>query len=158
MGSRRIRKMEYWEKKENLIRVQGWARDGLTMIQIAKNMGIGKNTLYKWLRNSDDIENAVIIGRDTADRQVENALFKNAIGFYFKEEQLTDDGRKVEVRKYFRPNTGAQIHWLKNRKPNEWRDKKDITHGGNINQNINMQGLSEDELRNLANMAIDDDE
>ena len=121
------------------------------MQQIAKNIGIGKETLYKWIKKSDDFKNAIKVSRDTADRQVENALFKSAMGYDYYEETVTNDGRVVQVKKHSKPNTTAQIFWLKNRKVKEWRDKRDISHEGNINSNMNMSNLSDDDLRKLAN-------
>lgn len=145
-------KLNDWTKQENLIRIQGWARDGLTMEQIASNIGISKPTLYKWEKKNINIFNALKIGKDTADRQVENALFKSAVGYEYKEEQVTNDGRVVETKKYAKPNTTAQIFWLKNRKVNEWRDKRDLSHEGQIDQSINMGNLSDEDLRSLANL------
>lgn len=146
-----------WLEPDQLARIQGWARDGLTMEQIAYNMNINKTTLYKWQKKSDNLTNALKVSRDSADRQVENALFKNAIGFHYTEEQLTDDGEVVEVQKYSKPNTTAQIFWLKNRKPDEWREKQNIEHNGNVNSKIDLSTLSQDDLVKLANMSDQDD-
>lgn len=55
-----------------------------------------------------------------------------------------------KVVKQVAPDTTAQIFWLKNRKPAEWRDKREIEHGGEITNNIDLSGLSEEELRKLA--------
>lgn len=41
-------KYEYWLTEEGLIKLEGWARDGLTDEQIAHNIGVGKTTLYRW--------------------------------------------------------------------------------------------------------------
>ncbi|WP_419791589.1 helix-turn-helix domain-containing protein [Staphylococcus chromogenes] len=144
-----------WLEPDQLARIQGWARDGLTMEQIAYNMNINKTTLYKWQKKSDNLTNALKVSRDSADRQVENALFKNAIGFHYTEEQLTDDGEVVEVKKYSKPNTTAQIFWLKNRKPDEWREKQNVEHEGTINQNMNISKLTDEELRKLADIGGD---
>ena len=67
--AKRVR-LEDWLKEENLIRVQGWARDGLTMEQIAHNIGITKPTLYKWQERDSNFLNALKVSRDSADRQV----------------------------------------------------------------------------------------
>lgn len=144
-----------WLEPDQLARIQGWARDGLTMEQIAYNMNINKTTLYKWQKKSDNLTNALKVSRDSADRQVENALFKNAIGFHYTEEQLTDDGEVVEVKKYSKPNTTAQIFWLKNRKPDEWREKQNVEHEGTVNQNMNISKLTDEELRKLADIGGD---
>lgn len=55
-----------------------------------------------------------------------------------------------KVVKQVAPDTTAQIFWLKNRKPAEWRDKREIEHGGEITNNIDLSGLSVEELRKLA--------
>ncbi|MGD6773352.1 helix-turn-helix domain-containing protein [Staphylococcus simulans] len=146
-----------WTTDEGLTRIKGWARDGLTMIEIARNIGISKQTLYTWEKKSPDLLDALNTGRDYADRKVEESLFMSAIGYEYVEEQLSDEGVPIPVKKYAKPNTTAQIFWLKNRKPEKWRDKRDIEHEGTMNQNINMSNLTEDELRKLASMASDED-
>ncbi len=86
-----------WLKKENLLLLQGWKRDGLTDEQIAKNIGINVRTLSKWKVRYGQIGQALKIGREHANIIIENALFKKA-----KSGHVT-----------------AQIFWLKN----NWRDK-----------------------------------
>lgn len=146
-------KLDDWLKEENLIRVQGWARDGLTMDQIAYNIGISKQTLYRWQERSSDFLDALKVSRDSADRQVENALFKNALGFKYVEQQLTDTGEVVDVEKYAKPNTTAQIFWLKNRKQEVWREKQNIEHAGGVEQKIDLSGVSDKDIEKLANMS-----
>lgn len=95
-------KYEKWLKEENLLLLEGWARDGLTDEQIAKNMGISVKTLFNWKTNYLPILQALKKGKEVVDYQVENALLSSAL-----------DG-----------NTTAQIFWLKNRRPDKWRDKQ----------------------------------
>lgn len=90
-----------WETEEKILLLQGWARNGLTNEQIASNMDIVVSTLWEWRKKSPKISNALKIGKDEADIQVENALYKAAL-----------EG-----------NTTAMIFWLKNRRSKEWRDK-----------------------------------
>lgn len=47
------------------------------------------------------------------------------------------------------PDTTAQIFWLKNRKPVEWRDKQQIEHSGSMEVNNPLKGLTTEELRKL---------
>ena len=96
-------KYEKWLEKENLILLQGWARDGLSEEEIAHNMGINRSTLWEWKKNPDlsNISNALKNGKEVVDYAVENALMKNAMN----------------------GNIVAQIFWLKNRRPDKWRDK-----------------------------------
>ncbi|MDU0485398.1 helix-turn-helix domain-containing protein [Staphylococcus haemolyticus] len=141
-----------WLTEENLLRIQGWARDGLTNEQIAINMGITERTLYKWQKKDNQIRQALKVGKDVADRQVENALFKSAIGYDYEEETVTNDGRVVKVKKHKAANTTAQIFWLKNRKVNEWRDRQHLEHEGAVHNTIDMTNIDDDDLRKLANM------
>ncbi|WP_325971805.1 helix-turn-helix domain-containing protein [Staphylococcus equorum] len=115
-------------------------------------MGVHRATLNKWQKKVNDIDNALKRGKEVVDREVENSLYKNAVGFHYTEEQLTDTGEIVQVSKYHKPNTTAQIFWLKNRKPNIWRDKQNIEHDGRIDSDVNNYAkLTEEELRRLAN-------
>ena len=41
-------KYEYWLSPEGLLKLEGWARDGLIDEQIAANAGINPATLYDW--------------------------------------------------------------------------------------------------------------
>ena len=54
------------------------------------------------------------------------------------------------MTKQVAPDTTAQIFWLKNRKPQEWRDKKETEVTGNLNVNNPFSDLSVEELRKLA--------
>lgn len=120
-------KYQEWLTKEGLLRLQGWARDGLSDEQIAANMGITDSTFYEWKKKYSEISEALKEGKDAVDRQVENALLKSALGYKYDEvtKELRDDELVVTkvVHKEVQPNTTAQIFWLKNRKRLEWRDR-----------------------------------
>jgi transposase-like protein len=103
-------KYEEWLKPDGLILIEGWARDGLTDEQIAHNMGIRRETLWSWRKQFPNIDNALKKTKEVVDRQVENALFKKAC-----------EG-----------DTTAMIFWLKNRRPNDWRDKRETQLSGNV--------------------------
>lgn len=104
-------KWQNWIEPDGLLQIEGWARDGLTDAQIAKNMGISYSTLRAWRDRFSALSAVLKRGKEVVDREVENALFKSAIGFVGPDE------------KYYPPNITAQIFWLKNRKPAAWRDK-----------------------------------
>ena len=112
-----------WEADEKILLLQGWARNGLTNEQIASNMGVVVSTLWEWRKKSSKISNALKIGKEEADLQVENALHKAAL-----------EG-----------NTTAMIFWLKNRKPENWRDKiqQEITTESAVKLVIDNNELSE---------------
>lgn len=120
-------KIQDWLEDDKLILLEGWARDGLSEEQIAKNMGITRPTLWDWKKKELNIFNALKKGREVADYEVENALFKRALGYTIQinEQKIDKDGCVHDtIRDMHVPaDTTAQIYWLKNRKPKEWRDK-----------------------------------
>ncbi|MPM64224.1 hypothetical protein SDC9_111110 [bioreactor metagenome] len=144
-----------WLTEEGLLKIEGWARDGLTDEQIAKNIGIGYSTLQAWKSKYRDIQDTLKRGKEVVDREVENALLKRALGYTYNEvtQEANEFGElavsKV-VTKQVSPDVTAQIFWLKNRKPKEWRDRKETELSGNIGVNNPYEGLTVEELRKLA--------
>lgn len=124
-------KFEYWLIEDGLTLLEGWARDGLTDAQMAGNMRINPATLYDWKKKYPKISEALKKGKEVVDIQVENALLKRALGYDFQEEKIEKsdkDGVKVvQTVKHIPPDTTAQIFWLKNRRPDRWRDKPELT-------------------------------
>lgn len=97
-------KFEYWLTDDGLTLLEGWARDGLTDEQIAKNVGISRSTLAEWKKKFPDLSDALKKGKEVVDYEVENALLAKALG----------------------GDTIAQMFWLKNRRPDRWRDRPDV--------------------------------
>ena len=129
-------KYQEWLEPEGLLKIEGWAKDGLTEEQIAEKIGISRSTLSSWKEKYSDILDSLKRGKEIIDRQVENALLKRALGYEYDEttKEAVKDPNTGEinmkttkiVRKQVIPDTTAQIFWLKNRKPDKWRDKQEI--------------------------------
>lgn len=126
-----------WEDiKDKLTLIEGWARDGLTNEQIAENLGIGKTTFYKMIKEHSELSEHLKKGKEVIDYEVENALLKRALGYKYEEKTYESIHNKEldiyterltkRVTKQVAPDTTALIFWLKNRKPKQWRDKVDI--------------------------------
>lgn len=127
--------------KDKLIIIEGWARDGLTDEQMYTNLGVSHDTFYKWKKEKTEFAETLKRGKEVIDRQVENALLKRALGYKYEEVKTTETENgtyKTVTLKEVQPDTTAQIFWLKNRKPEEWRDKQNIEHEGNMN--ISLEG------------------
>lgn len=152
-------KVHAWLTKEGLLKIEGWARDGLIDEQIAKNIGISRATLSNWKNKHQLIARALVRGKEVVDREVENALLKRALGYTYEEvtvqrqEVEEDVFESVEVKRVKRqvpPDTTALIFWLKNRKPDTWRDRREIDHSGemtqNIEQKIDLSHMTDEEL------------
>ena len=135
---------EEWLTADGLTRLTGWARDGLTNIQIAANMGVAERTFTEWVMRFPAISAALKKGKEPVDIQVENALLKRALGYDYEEtvteiEELSGGRTKKHVRKVTKhvpADTTAQIFWLKNRKPKQWREKMEAA------VNIDTEDLS----------------
>lgn len=120
-------KADEWLTQDKLTLLTAWARDGLTDKQIANNIGIVESTLYEWKKKYTEFSEALKKGKEVVDIEVENALLKRAMGYKYDEviKELRD-GELVETKRITKevlPETLAQIYWLKNRKPDKWREK-----------------------------------
>jgi transposase len=111
-----------WNEKLEVIK--GWARDGLVNEQIASNIGISTGTLYEYKKRYPKFNEALKKGKEVIDYEVENALLKKALS----------------------GDVTAQIFWLKNRRPNQWRDKRVI------DQKVSIENASQVKIE-----LVDDD-
>jgi ACT domain-containing protein len=98
-------KSKWKDIKEKLTLIEGWAREGLTDEQIANNLDISTSTFYEYKNKYSEFSESLKKGKEIIDFEVENALLKNAL-----------DG-----------NVTAQIYWLNNRKPKQWKNKRENT-------------------------------
>ena len=108
----------------------------MTDEQIAKNMGISVKTLFNWKTSYLPILQALKKGKEVVDYEVENALLSSAL-----------EG-----------NTTAQIFWLKNRRPDKWRDKqKEETDKTALDKLDNiLNEIKEDAIRSTKDNAVHD--
>ena len=127
-----------WLTPDRLTLIEGWCRDGKIDKDIAESIGISLSTFYQWQINYPEFAEAIKKGKAPVDIKVENALLKRALGYDY-EEVVTEieiipgrkdaDGKPIEKKhirkttKHIPPETAAGIFWLKNRRPDKWRDK-----------------------------------
>lgn len=135
-----------WLQSDNLLRLQAWARDGLSDEQMAHNIGITTTTLYDWKKKYPAFSEALARGKEVVDIEVENALLKRAKGYDYIEttsELIADKNARNKavmkvtkrVARHVPPDVKAIVFWLTNRKP-EWRDKQEKELSGNIGINL----------------------
>lgn len=116
--------------------IKGWARNGLSNEQIARNLGVAESTFYEYKKQYPELEEALRRGVEDAIMEVENALFKSACGFYYDEEVAFKNGTVTKVTKYCKPNTTSMIFFLKNKAPDKWRDRQEHDINANVSQVI----------------------
>lgn len=145
-------KFEYWRTKDGLLQIAAWARNGLIDEQIAHNMGIRRSTLSEWKKRFSDIADALKKNKNIVDIEVENALYKRAVGYEYTEKtiEIDDDGKKrvKTTKKRMPPETLAIIFFLKNRKPDEWRDKREVEVKGEISMTNALKAARERVIKN----------
>lgn len=120
-----------WLTEDGLLQIQSWARDGLTNEQIAHNIGVTERAFSAWVSRFPSLSSALKKGKAPVDLAVENALLKRALGYEYEETVIDEETvargiTKKHVRRLIKhcpPDTTAQIFWLKNRRPDRWRDK-----------------------------------
>lgn len=143
-------KYQEWLTPDGLLLLEGWAREGLTDEQIAKNVGIRFQTLYEWEKRFPEIREAIKKGKGPVDFEVENALLKRALGYDYEETskeiiQMPGGKTKTTVKTITRHVAGdvtAQIYWLKNRKRSTWCDKPIQRPADNIDDDGFLEALS----------------
>ena len=113
---------EFVEQAKKLCRL------GATDLEIADFFGITVRTLFNWKNEHDDFFHALNESKTIPDERVERSLFHRAIGYEHDEVDIRVIDHqivKTPIRKYYPPDTTACILWLKNRRPDLWRDKRE---------------------------------
>jgi hypothetical protein len=98
---------------------------GMTDIEVADMLGIGLATLYRWKAEHPAFSRGFKLGKAEADDRVERSLYSRAIGYDYVAEKpvMTRDGQKtMRYRAHIPPDTAAAVWYLKNRRPDRWRD------------------------------------
>jgi len=99
---------------------------GMTNENLASYFEVSPSSIDMWLTKHDHFSSAVKEGRQLADADVANSLFRRAVGAVVPENKvICHEGifTTVPTEKHFPPDTAACIIWLKNRQPGKWREK-----------------------------------
>lgn len=99
---------------------------GLTNEEMARFFEVGQTTFDRWMADHQDFRGAVKAGKDMADADVVESLYKRACGYSHDAVKIMTVGGAVEQVPYiehYPPDATSMIFWLKNRQPGKWRDK-----------------------------------
>lgn len=108
---------------------------GATDREVADFFEVDERTLYRWKHEHEAFCQALKVGKASADERVEQALYRRAVGYVQDDTHFSAYEGKVTQTPYVKivpPDTTAAIFWLKNRKPDEWRDKQEVEHKGGL--------------------------
>lgn len=140
----------------NLILIERWKRNGASDEEIAKRLGIAYSTFRVYRDQKSALSAVLKKGAEIVDVEVENALLKRALGYDYEEitKERNAAGELVvtkTVQKQVIPDTTAQIFWLKNRRPKEWKDKHEVDGlEFKVEVPANIRNLTTEELRKIA--------
>ena len=148
---------------------------GATDQDIADAFHVSRQTIMRWAKTTDKDGNEVLTsfgqalqtGKNAADARVEKKLYERCMGGRYEEARqiIEHDSqgrpsikRTEVVKKEVPPDTMAIMYWLNNRKrkTGEWSQRQDVTL--KTESEIDLSGLSEEELRNLAALAAPQEE
>ena len=116
-------------KKDYAIQAERLSKHGLTDMEMAEFWGINVSTLYRWKAEHEEFCNSLKVGKDICDERVERSLYERALGYSHPEDKILQNAGEaviVPTIKHYPPDTTAGIFWLKNRRPNEWREKQEV--------------------------------
>lgn len=125
---------------------------GATDADLANHFEVSETTVKDWYKRYPEFLTSVKAGKSGADMNVAEGFYKRATGIEFTEvtRELLEDRLTVtkEVTKLIPPDAGAALNWLKNRQPDDWRDKVEVAHSGKIDTN-DLSNLSDTQLNQL---------
>jgi len=139
-------KPEYCEQAEKLCRL------GATDLELADFFNVDVRTIYRWAQAHDAFCQSLKSGKAASDERVERSLYNRAIGYSFDAVKIfMPAGAKEPVfaayKEHVPPDTTAGIFWLKNRRSEQWRDKREVEHSGAIGR---AGDLTDAELADIA--------
>lgn len=113
------------------------ARLGATDDDIASFFEVCRATIYNWRNEHPEFLDALKGGKIMADAEVASKLFHRATGYQHHDVDIkVIDGQIVitDLVKHYPPDTTAAIFWLKNRRPDLWREKVEENKSDNMAQ------------------------
>jgi hypothetical protein len=116
-------------KASDLPKLRELAAGGATDLEMADYLGVSNTTFYRWKHQHKEFRHTLKLGKAEADENVEQSLYQRARGYSVDTVKVfctQGEVTKVPIREHYPPDTTAAIFWLKNRKPNEWRDKSEV--------------------------------
>lgn len=147
-----------YDPKSHPTLIKWMARSGLTNEQIAAELKVTRRSLQAWRTQYPAVRKALEQGKDVIDSKVEESLLGRALGMRTEEvteKQIVvapdkgpdgepapaDDKPKMVVverqvkRKRLAPDVAACIFWLKNRRPDTWREVQEHKFTGRVKPN-----------------------
>lgn len=105
---------------------------GATDREMAEAFEVNITTFHRWKIAHPELVKALKLGKEVPDEIARRSLFNRVKGYSYDSEQLFVDKFGTEHRMptvtHVPPDTVACIFWLKNRDPDNWRDRQEHFH------------------------------
>lgn len=144
-------------RKEYVEQARKLCEFGATEMELADFFEVSVMTIRNWAANHRPFFDALKLGKEQADERVKRSLYHKAIGYSFDAEKIFQyEGEPVKVpyREHIPPDTTACIFWLKNRRPDLWRDKIDV-NGKHDHRHAHLHVLAQAEGLDLSGYNAD---
>ncbi len=135
-------------KPEYVAQVRKLCEFGATDVEIADFFGISDRTVYRWQIEYPEFCQALKAGKEAVDDRIERSLLHRASGYSHEAVKIfmpagASDPVYAPYREHFPPDTTAAIFWLKNRRPDVWRDKTINEHTGKDGAPIKVEDVTD---------------
>ena len=130
-GRPRKFKAEYIEQARKL------TERGATVMEIADFFGVNPSTIWRWAQDDSEFCKALDLADAAATDRVKRSLYERAVGYTFVSEKITIDAKSGKVtrtpyREHVPPDVSAASLWLRNKAPNDWRERSEQVHSGGV--------------------------
>jgi len=123
---------------------------GATDAQLADFFEVSLSTISLWKVEHPEFSEAIKIPKEQANERVAQSLYRRAMGYEHDEVDIKVVDKEIvitPIRKYYPPDSTAMIFWLKNRQPDQWRDKTEVSGELRV---VSATDLKDDELAAIA--------
>lgn len=113
---------------------------GHTNEELAAYFEVAVSTISLWMAEYPEFSGAIKDGRENADSEVVHSLYRRAKGYSHPDTHIAVSQGEViatPIEKHYPPDTAAAFIWLKNRRPQKWRDKQEVEHTGKLETTMN---------------------
>jgi hypothetical protein len=129
---------------------------GAVDAEIADFFGIAESNLNQWKKVYPEFQESIKKGKTQADANVADRLYQKAMGYEHDDIELKvitlpgknagSEVQEVKVRKYYPPDTTADIFWMCNRQRSKWQNVNKVEHTGKDGKPIEINSLTDEEL------------
>ena len=142
IGRPTLYKAEYDEQVEKLCLL------GMTDAELATFFNVSVDTIFEWCKVHPSFSEARARGKEIADAEVAAKLYRRATGYSHEAVKIAQkvDTGEVLVTPYtehYPPDTQAATWWLKNRRPDKWKDKSETANTTTISFAQMLEGIDD---------------